>query len=45
MQASACPESRPGCSRGAEDVQSPGTAAPAAASAAKLATTACSAMA
>jgi hypothetical protein len=44
MQA-ACPESRLGCSCGAEDVQSPGTAVPAAASAAKPATTACSAMA
>jgi hypothetical protein len=44
MQA-VCPESRPGCSRGADDVQSPGTAVPAAASAAKPATTACNAMA
>jgi hypothetical protein len=45
MQATACPESRPGCSWGADELQSPGAAVPAAAIAEKLTTTACSAMA
>ncbi|MBV9971352.1 MAG: hypothetical protein JO228_15320 [Xanthobacteraceae bacterium] len=45
MQSAACPVCRAGGSPEADDVQSPGTTLPDAVRAAKLASTACSAMA